>query len=88
MTDFRFGNERVAGVAARPPAVRFGPPAPHRHHWLIRPQDLLVFDVGWVNLTLFPGKPADGKGAVSPAQEAARRGRGRGQAAAIPGMTR
>ena len=67
MTDFRFGNERIAGVAARPPVVRFGPPAPHRHHWLIRPQDLRVFDVGWVNLNLVPGKPAEGD------EEAARR---------------
>ena len=59
MTDFRFGNERVvdpAGFGIHAPRVRFGPPAPHRHHWLIRPEDLLVFDVGWVNLKLEPGE--------------------------------
>ena len=59
MTDFRFGNERVvdaAGFGIHVPRVRFGPPAPHRHHWLIRPEDLLVFDVGWVNLKLEPGE--------------------------------
>ena len=62
MTDFRFGNERIAGVAARIPVVKFGPPPPHRHHWLIRPDDLLVFDVQWVNLKLEPGEDGeDGK---------------------------
>ena len=68
MTDFRFGNERIAGVAARHPVVKFGPPPPHRHHWLIRPEDLLVFDVGWVNLTLAPGKPAEGDADAEPAR--------------------
>ena len=59
MTDFRFGNERVVGMAGLGiafPGRRFAPSGPHRHHWLIRPDDLLVFDVGWVNLQLVPGE--------------------------------
>jgi len=58
LTDFRFGNERVVGISGHGiafPGRRFGPSGPHRHHWLIRPEDLLVFDVGWVNLRLVPG---------------------------------
>ena len=56
MTDFRFGNERVVGVAGRAPVVKLGPPAPHRRHWLIRPEDLLVFDVTWINMQLVPAE--------------------------------
>jgi hypothetical protein len=56
VSDFRFGNERVVGVAARAPVAKLGRPAPHRHHWLIRPEDLLVFDVTWINLQLVPSE--------------------------------
>jgi hypothetical protein len=56
MTDFRFGNEQIVGIAARLPIVKFGPPGPQRHRWLIRPDDLLVFDVDWKNLKLVHGE--------------------------------
>jgi hypothetical protein len=56
MTDFRFGGERVVGAAVRIPGLKFGTPGPHRRQWLIRPDDLLVFDVGRLNLRIEPGK--------------------------------
>ena len=52
-------RRRQHGVRHQGPAAEVRSASPHRHHWLIRPDDLLVFDVEWVNLELEPGEPGE-----------------------------
>jgi hypothetical protein len=55
MSDPRFPIERAV-LVDRFPGIRIGRAAADRRHWLIRPDDLLVFDVERVNLGIVPGE--------------------------------
>jgi hypothetical protein len=56
MSDIRFPPQRFVRARTRDIGFRIrGVPPPHRRSWLIRPDDLLVFDVERVNLRIVPG---------------------------------
>lgn len=52
MSDIRFPPNALASMRGRLLRIR----GPDRHHWVIRPDDLLVFDVQGINLRVEAGK--------------------------------